>query len=380
MDPLTLELDPPAASQAEPQAHEASSILVELVGLLHSPHAFSDILIELGEPVMVKSPSGWECLGEQWIPRNDDMQALLEALEPDWQTKIVQGAVNRAIDLERWRLRVNAYRAFGGEKLMLSIRRLPLAAPTLKQTGLPESVRLLIEGASGLLLISGATGSGKFTTLAALLESVNETRAAHVITIEDPIEYRFGRKRSIFSQREVGVDCPSFHDGLRDAMRQRPDLIVIGEIRDRDTAQTALLAAESGHLVIGTLHANSAPGAVHKLFAWFSAQERDAKVLALSTSLVGVINQLLLPTKARDGYALAAELLFNHKQRYSKVLGDLDKLAATLERKEEGDVSQTMADSLVELVGRGLIAKGDAIRAVKAGQAALYDRLKNVAG
>ncbi|MEW5890657.1 MAG: ATPase, T2SS/T4P/T4SS family [Pseudomonadota bacterium] len=353
-------------------------ILTDLLDLLNGGTPFSDILLEEDAPVMVKAPGGWEradCLG---IPNREDLETLLRKIDTNWEANITERAINRPIDLAGWRLRVNAYLAFGGTKLMTSIRRLPAAEPTLADTGLPQSVRLMIENPSGIILISGATGSGKSTTQAALVDCINQARSNHIITIEDPIEYRFRRKKSIFSQREVGVDCASFFDGVRDAMRQRPDVIVIGEIRDKETAETALLAAESGHLVIGTLHANSAPGAIQKLLSWFPGQDRDAKLQTLAASLVGVISQILLPKKDRSGYALAAELLFNHKQQYSKLLGDQDKLASSLERKEDG-ISQTMVESLEERVVSGLVAKADALRAIKGGQAVLYERLKTVA-
>jgi twitching motility protein PilT len=259
---------------------------------------------------------------------------------------------------------------------MMSIRRIPINAPTLNETGLPAAVRLLIEAPRGMILVAGATGSGKSTTMASMVDAINETKNAHIITIEDPIEYMFKRKKSIFSQREVGVDTPSFFDGVRDAMRQRPDVIVIGEIRDKDTAETALLAGESGHLVIGTLHAGSAAGAIQKLLNFFPSHERESKLQSLSGSMVGVISQILLPRADKQGYALATELLANHKQQYSKMIGDPEKLQSMLERKEDG-VSKTIVDSLYELVTSSTVSKLDAIRSVS-GNAALYERLKNV--
>lgn len=355
-----------------------AQIFQDLLGLLSNGQPFSDILIEEDAPVMVKCPGGWERVGSVGIPNREDIETLLYKIDTNWEANISSRAVNRPFDLASWRLRVNAYLAFGGTKLMTSIRRLPASEPTLAETGLPQSVRLMIENPSGIVLITGSTGSGKSTTLAALVDCINQGRNSHVVTIEDPIEFRFRRKKSIFSQREVGPDCASFFDGVRDAMRQRPDVIVIGEIRDKETAETALLAAESGHLVIGTLHANTAPGAIQKLLSWFPGQERDAKLQTLAASLVGVISQILLPRKDKSGYALAAELLFNHKQQYSKLLGDQEKLTSSLERKEDG-ISVPMVDSLEERVVSGHVAKADALRAIKNGQATLYERLKTVA-
>jgi len=353
------------------------NIVSKLMDLVHYERVFTDLLIEEDQPVMARGPRGWEPIESMKPVEREQMKEILVKLDSDWEATIVERSINRPVDLTAWRLRVNAYLTRNG-KITLAIRKIPARALSLKETGLSQSVRLMIENPRGLLLIVGATGSGKSTTLAALLEAINEARAAHIVTIEDPIEYVFQRRKSIFSQREVGVDVKSFFDGVRDAMRQSPDVIAIGEIRDRDTADTALLAAESGHLVIGTLHANSAPGAVQKMLGFFNSAEREARLGTLESTLVGVICQVLLPSADNKGYALAAELLFNHKRQFSRVLGDPEKLASLLERKED-KVSRPMSDALVELVGAQRVTKSEALRATAVGNTALYERLKSAA-
>lgn len=357
---------------------DEQSIISQLVNIIHSDLVFTDLMIEEDAPVMVKGPGGWSPVASMPFVAREDIVEILQNLDPDWENTIEQRAINRPLDLTEWRLRVNAYLAFGGSKLMMSIRKMPTRPLPLKETGLPASVRLMIDNPRGLILIAGATGSGKSTSLAALADAINESRSAHIITIEDPIEYLFERKKAIFSQREIGVDVGSFYEGVRDAMRQRPDVIVIGEIRDKDTAETALLAAESGHLVIGTLHANTAPGAIQKLLAYFPSHERDAKLQTLASTLVGVISQILLPAEDKQGYALAAELLFNHKQQFTKVLGDPEKVSAILDRKEDS-VSRSMVDALLDLVATKRISKAEAIRSITVGQSVLYDKLKTIA-
>lgn len=357
---------------------EYQGVIFELLELLDSEASFTDIHIEQDAPVSIRTPAGWMKTDMVGIPCRDDIEIVLNKIDSNWQGTIASKAINRPLDLAKWRLRVNGYLANGGEKLMMTIRRLPASEPNFKDTGLPNSARLMIEIPSGLMLITGATGSGKSTTQAALIDCINESRSAHIITIEDPIEYKFRRKKSIFSQREVGVDCASFSEGAIDAMRQRPDVIVIGEIRDKDTAETALLAAESGHLVIGTMHANTAPGAVQKALSWFAAHERDARQQTLASTLIGVISQVLVPRKDLKGYALASELMFNHKQQISKFIGKAEQMVSALERKEDG-VSQTMVESMEALVKNGIVEKGAALRSLKDGQAALFDRLKGVA-
>lgn len=354
------------------------NFISQLVDVVHSDRVFTDLLIEENAPVMANGPGGWEPVESIPFVGRDDMEEILKNLDSDWENTLGERAINRPLDLSEWRLRVNAYLAFGGTKLMMSIRKMPTRPIALKDTGLPASVRLMIDNPKGLILVGGATGSGKSTSLAAMADAINETHNAHIITIEDPIEYIFERKKSIFSQREIGVDVDSFFEGVRDAMRQCPDVIVIGEIRDKETAETALLAAESGHLVIGTLHANSAPWVIQKMLAFFPSHEREARLQTLSSTLLGVIAQNLLPAIDRSGYVLAAELLFNHRQQFSKVLGEPDKVSALLERREDS-VSRSMIDTLVELVEAKRVSKAEAIRSMTLGQATLSEKLKAIA-
>lgn len=347
-----------------------------ILGLIGSNVAFSDILIESEGPIMLKTSRGWVDSGELDYPSWSDISEFLDGLDPSWNSAIQQGAINRPLDLHSCRLRINAYLAFGGKTLMVSVRLIPNTPPALADLGLPAATRLLMESPSGLILISGPTGSGKTTTMAAMIDVVNETRNAHVITIEDPIEFVFRRKKSIFSQREIGVDSHSFLDGVKDAMRQRPDVIVIGEIRDRDTAEQAIIAGESGHLVVGTLHSGSAVGTISKLLGFFNAQERESRLNSLAGSLVGIVNQTLITRKDGNGYALAVDFLANHKRQHSRALSDQDKLQASLDRNEDG-VSIGLAASITKLIRTDTVDKAEAAKAV-AGNASVYDRIRNL--
>jgi len=349
----------------------------EITQLIDSDMPFTDIRLEQDGPIMVRLPNGWSQVDRMFAPCVEDMQQVLEVVEPNWEELIKKAAINRPIELSVWRLRICAYLAFGGKRLMMSIRRISKTLPTLRSVGLPPATRLMLSAQRGLILISGATRSGKSTSSAAMLDEINMTRSAHVITIEDPIEYIFEPKKSVFSQREVGVDVDSFEKGLEDAMRQCPDVILVGEIRNRETAETAMLAGESGHLVIGTLHANTAAGATQKLLSWFNEGERNAKVQALSNCLVGVVNQILLPKKDESGYALATEIINNMDQEFSPVLGDQQKLNAMLDRPDARKTSLSMADSLGELALQNVIDKAVAMRAVT-GMPGIQDRLKTM--
>lgn len=334
-----------------------------LTKLVTSAEPFTDIRLEQDEPVMVRMPSGWTEVEGVFPPSADDLGSVLQTIEADWAAALKKGAINGPINLSSWRLRINGYLAGAGDKVMMSIRRIPQEAPTLKSVGLPSPVRLMLSAPRGLILISGATRSGKSTSAAAMLDAINDSRAAHVITIEDPIEYVFKRKRSVFSQREIGVDTASFDVGLQDAMRQCPDVILVGEIRNRETAETAILAGESGHLVIGTMHANTGIGAVQKLLGWFNDNERNSKVQSLGSSLVGVVHQLLLPRADGTGYALAAEIINNYEQDFSGAIGDVQKMQSVLDRPEKKG-SVPLACSLAELANAGTVSKPEAVRAV----------------
>lgn len=347
-----------------------------LLNLIGSGAAFSDILLESEAPIMLKTSRGWVDSEELEYPSWADIEAFLEGIDPAWREGIESGAINRPLNLHTCRLRINAYLAFGGKKLMASIRIIPNTPPALSEIGLPGATRLLMENSSGLILISGPTGSGKTTSMASMVDVINETRNAHVITIEDPIEFVFTRKQSIFSQREIGVDCPTFLYGVKDAMRQRPDVIVIGEIRDRDTAEQAIIAGESGHLVIGTLHASSAAGTLSKLLGFFPSQEREARLQSLGGSLVGIVNQTLIPKNDGSGFALAVDFLANHKRQHSRALGDPDKLQASMDRNEDG-VSIGLSASVSKLIQSGAVDKAEAAKSV-AGNSAVYDKIRNL--
>lgn len=350
------------------------NLSAKILELVESNESFSDVLIESDASIMFKTSQGWVDSGEKDFPSWEDISKFLDGIDPNWGQAIESGSVNRPIDLDSCRLRINAYLAFGGKSLMMSIRKIPRKPPTLADLGLPATTRLMLENPGGLILVSGPTGSGKTTTMASMVEVINETRNSHIVTIEDPIEFLFTRKKAIFSQREIGVDCPSFFEGVKDAMRQRPDVIVIGEIRDRDTAEQAIIAGESGHLVIGTMHAGSAVGTLSKLLGFFG-HEQESRLRSLESSLVGIVNQTLIPRKDGAGYALAVDFVSNHRRQYSRILGDPEKLQASLDRNEDG-VSLGLAASLSKLIQSGIIDRSEAAKAV-AGNAAVYEKIRN---
>lgn len=251
----------------------------EVLGLIDLKQMFTDIHIEQDRPVTIKTPRGWVETSDEPVLL-DDMRPLLDAIDEHWERALSQGTLDRPFVLTRCRLRCHVYRAGGGRKIVISMRRLPLQPLPLEELGLPAYVRSMLDNTKGIILVTGPTGSGKTTTIASLLEHVNATRNTHIVTIEEPIEYYLERRQSIISQREVPTDTPNFPHGLREALRQKPDVVMVGEVRDAQTADTLLQAGESGHLVLATMHTGSAVSALNKLLSFFPAGERDRHAVA----------------------------------------------------------------------------------------------------
>ena len=231
---------------------------------------------------------------------------------------------------------------------------------------------------SGIVIVSGPTGSGKSTTLAALLEWVNNTMERHVVTIEDPVEFVFRRNKSLFTQRAVGLDTGSFAEGLRRALRQAPDIILIGEIRDRETATIALQAAETGHLVLATLHASDTSEVLERLMAFFPDEERRGHLQVLSGQLLSIFCQKLLPSTA-GGMVLACEYLTNvgvtRQFILDAAMADLRDHLGTSNPTE----SQDFLRSFQQLVTQGLLSEEAALLS-SSNPAELRRRLRGISG
>ena len=218
------------------------------------------------------------------------------------------------------RFRVNAF--YQRSALSLAFRIISEDIPSVESLGIPGVAKKLVQQPHGLFLVTGPTGSGKSTSLAALIDYVNETMNRHIITLEDPIEYLHTHKRSIIEQREVGFDTLSFKDGLRASLRQDPDVILVGEMRDMDTISTAITASETGHLVLGTLHTSDAAGSIERMIDVFPAGQREQIRLMLANVLLGILSQRLLPTKKANGRVAATEMLVNNAAVKNLIRGE----------------------------------------------------------
>jgi twitching motility protein PilT len=254
------------------------------------------------------------------------------------------------------RFRVNIYRQRGS--LCCILRVIPTAVPTLEQLELPPAVRRLAEEERGLVLVTGATGSGKSSTLAAMIQYINRTRSAHILTIEDPIEFLHSNLRASISQREVGPDTRTFTTALRASLRQDPDVILVGEMRDPETIDIALKAAETGHMVFSTVHTTDAAKTVGRLIGVFPAEEQQSVRLRLADNLKGVISQRLLPRADGAGRIVAAEIMVATKTVH-EIIKDPNKtgqLKDVIERGRDQYQMQSFDQHLTDLYRAGEIS------------------------
>ena len=319
----------------------------------------SDLHLNEGLPPRGRVHGVLEDLGDP----SDEVGAWILSILDDDQRRTLQadGETDFAYEVEGTaRFRVNAFKHIGG--LGAVFRVIPQVIPTLEELSIPDEVRRFTELDRGLVLVTGPTGSGKSSTLAALLDVINETSARHIITIENPIEFVHADKSSSFTQREVGNDTDSFAKALRSAARQDPDLVLVGEMRDRETIHLALSLAEMGMLVFSTVHTNSAGRTIDRIVEVFpEAQQLQVRSM-MAGSLKGVLSQILCRSIDGDGRVPATELLFTSNALRSVVReGATHKIESMLQAgRSEG--MHRMDDSLFRLATEGLIAGEEAYR------------------
>ncbi|MGI8412234.1 MAG: type IV pilus twitching motility protein PilT [Solirubrobacteraceae bacterium] len=259
------------------------------------------------------------------------------------------------------RFRVNAFLQRGS--ISVAARVIPYSVRTVDELGLPPVIAELAGEERGLILLTGTTGSGKSTTLAAMIDQINETKARHIVTIEDPIEYLHADRNSIINQREVGMDTVSFSRAMRRVLRQDPDVILIGEMRDEETVRTALSAAETGHLVLSTVHTLDAPESVNRIIDFFPLHEQSQARAMLAGTLKGVVSQRLVPTPAHDGRVAVCEVLRVTGRARDMIL-DPEQTGRLREVIAEGEYygMQTFDQALLRHYQSGRVSMDDALR------------------
>src|SRR6059036_2346794 len=316
----------------------------------------SDLHVTVGTPPAMRVNGALERY--QDVPDlspEDTHQMLYRVLSTEQQKQL---EINRQIDFAHSipglaRFRVNVF--FQRGTLGAAFRLIPADIKTLEELGIPTALHALTEKPRGLVLITGPTGSGKSTTLAALIDEINRKRSEHILTIEDPVEFVHRHKRCIVNQREIGPDATSFAEALRAALREDPDVILLGEMRDLETISVALHAAETGHLVFSTLHTLNAPGTIDRVIDAFPAGQQDQIRIQLAATLEGVVTQALLPTADGTGRVPALEILFPDDAVRNLIRQAKVEQIYSVMQTGTGRGMQTMEQSLSELTLRAVI-------------------------
>ena len=337
------------------KAHELMGALIERDG--------SDLHINPGRPPVGRVNGSFVDLSSEVLT-----DALSEELcrelcdEGHWQEVQEQGTTDFGIaHASGDRFRVSVMRQRG--RLTAVLRRIPTQLLSFEQIGLPEGARGVLTRPRGLVLVCGPTGSGKTTTMASMIDWINRERERHIITIEDPVEYYHDHGRGLVTQREVGTDVPSFPEAMRRVLRQDPDVILLGEMRDLETISSAITAAETGHLVFGTLHTTGSARTVDRIIDAFPANQQEQIRTQLSQSIVAVISQVLLPRKDGAGRIAAFEVML-----MTPAIGNLirknetNKIQSTIQTSRRMGMI-TLDDSLLELVRADVITPEVALEA-----------------
>ena len=335
----------------------------------------SDLHFVSGDPVRARVHGTLKEMAADPLETDHVRECMVEIMDGTTQAMFDrEDAADFAYEIEEVsRFRVNVFRHLNG--IGAIFRAIPSNALTLSELNMPKVVHDLCKHTQGMILVTGKTGSGKSTTLAAMIDSMNKRLKGHIITIEDPVEFVHQAQGCLISQREIGVHSPSFSEALHSALREDPDVVLVGEMRDLETISIAVTAAEMGILVMGTLHTNGASQTVDRIVNSFPADKQGHIRTMISTSLRGVISQQLLPTKPHAGRVAALEILINTPAVANLIRqGKLDQLETAMQ--SGGNIGmQTMDSALMDLVSQGTVAGRDAYQ--QANDKSKFERMKN---
>jgi len=322
----------------------------------------SDLHLSVGLPPVARIDGQLENLDYPALDPNTSRELIYsilsqdqrQKLETDWEVDLSYSLYGRA------RFRVNAY--FERGSLSAALRTVPMNIKTVEELGLPQVVHSFCHKPRGFILVTGPTGSGKSTTLAAIIDEINQKRSDHIVTIEDPIEFLHEHKGCVVNQREVGTDTKAFPVALRSALRQDPDIILIGEMRDLETIQIALTAAETGHLVFATLHTQDAPQTIDRMIDVFPPHQQEQIRVQIAATLEGVVTQQLLPKTTGQGRVAACEVLITTPAVRNLIREGKTHQLYTVMQTGAQQGMQTMNAALAYLVRKGDITKELALR------------------
>ena len=333
---------------------------MERILRLMSEKSASDVYLSASSPILIKINGQLLHLSDQPLTHTQPRQLLAELLSPSQLEELDDtGELNVGVGISGvGSFRLSAFKQRG--TIAAVFRCIPFVIPTLESLNVPAVLNNLILEKRGLILMVGATGAGKSTTLAAMLEQRNQQLAGHILTIEDPIEFLFNNKKSVVNQREVGRDTQSLNIGLKNALRQAPDCILIGEIRDRETMTAAISYALSGHLVLSTLHANNSYHALGRILSFYAPEARPALLADLGAGLKAIVSQRLVRAAA-GGRVPAVEVMLNTKL-VSELIekGDFSGVKEAME-KSLAEGSQTFEQDLARLINGGTVTRDEGL-------------------
>uniref|UniRef100_C5D5I8 Twitching motility protein n=1 Tax=Geobacillus sp. (strain WCH70) TaxID=471223 RepID=C5D5I8_GEOSW len=317
----------------------------------------SDVHLTVGVPPIFRINGELKRYGQD-ILRPEDTEGMAKAVIPSslWPQFEENGELDFSYGIPGVsRFRINTYKQ--RSCVSLAIRIIPTKIPTIDELRLPEVLKQIAQKPHGLVLVTGPTGSGKSTTLAAMIDYMNKTMRKHIITLEDPIEYLHKHGSCIIDQREVGFDTNNFANGLRAALRQDPDVILVGEMRDLETIHTAITAAETGHLVLGTLHTSSAPATIDRIIDVFPPAQQSQIRIQLASVLVAIISQRLFPTPQKTRRVAATEILINNTAVANLIRNEKVHQIINVMQTSRSLGMHTLAMSIKELMQAGLILR-----------------------
>jgi twitching motility protein PilU len=322
----------------------------------------SDLFISADFPPSIKHQGLMKPLGQQNLPSDQTKlfaySLMNEKQRLEFETELECNFAISVPNVSRFRVNVFQQQLHVG----MVIRTITAEIPNFTKLQLPTSLKDVIMEKRGLVLVVGGTGSGKSTSLAAMIDHRNENSVGHIITVEDPVEYVHKHKKSMITHREVGVDCHSWHNALKNTLRQAPDVILIGEIRDTETMEHAIAFAETGHLCLGTLHANNANQALDRIINFFPDERRNQLLMDLSSNMKAIISQRLVRTEDGRGRRAAVEIMLNTPLMSDLILkGNFHELKEVMSKSRELGM-QTFDQALFDLYNQGAIAYEEALR------------------
>jgi twitching motility protein PilT len=314
------------AASSEPKTGTARTDISRLLDAVIQYDA-SDLHLAVGRPPAVRVNGTLHNLGKHGLTEEDTLKLMKSITNESQQQELAEhgGSEFGMAYQDKARFRVSVFKQKGAVGIVL--RLIPSKMRTFEEIGLPPVMKDICSRPRGLVLVTGPTGSGKTTSLASMIDFINSERADHIVTIEDPIEYFHTHRKCVVTQREVGRDVPGFAEALRRTLRQDPDVILVGEMRDLDTIQTAITAAETGHLVFGTLHTTGAAETINRIVDAFPANQQNQIRAQLAATIIAVISQTLIPRADKKGRIAAFELMFtNDAIRHLLLKGETNKI------------------------------------------------------